>query len=403
MASFRRASWFSRVELGSFASLQNVAVAIFSLFLAAGLSGGQAVSEQNAHGLGLVRLSKPFFDPSDGQTIDVILEIRAAGQLDVVLLDRDGFRVRKLLTGEAVLAGEHRASWDGRDDNGAVVADEAYSLWITLKTAVGVSKYVPSETPPQHVEAKIGYYDRATGVFRYDLPVPARVHVQAGTARLKKGATEKTGPVLKNLANREPRPSGPVIENWNGLDESGSVFVPDLPDFVMALAATSLPENAIIAYGNRSKTFLEVAAQRVGAPLSAVPAATDHHHHAGLTALEDVAPSLRVSLEHATYSTRTRAWNPEDNRLIADLILEGPSATSFSAEPAKIYVFIDGKLLQSLPPSKPATRIDVSLSGVESGHHIVALNWVSDFGPVAVATMQLDMPPKHAGGNGVGK
>ena len=203
MTSFRRASWFSCVGPRSFASLQSVAVAIFYLFLAAGLSGGQAVSEQRAPGLGLVRLSKPFFDPSDGQTMDVILEIRAAGQLDVVLLDRDGYRVKKLATGEAVVAGERRISWDGRDDNGVVVADEAYSLWITLKTAAGVSKYVPSETPPQHVEAKIGYYDRATGVFRYDLPVPARVHVQAGTARLKEGAAEKTGPVLKNLANRD--------------------------------------------------------------------------------------------------------------------------------------------------------------------------------------------------------
>ena len=170
----------------------------------------------------------------------------------------------------------------------------------------------------------------------------------------------------------------------------------------MALAATSLPENAIITYGNRAKTFLEVAAQRVGAPLSDIPAATDHRHHAGLTALEDVAPSLRVSLEHATYSTTKRAWSPEGSRLTGSLILEGPSAITFSAEPAKIYVFVDGKLLQSLLPSEPATRIDVPLSGVAGGHHIVALNWVSDFGPVAVATMQLELPPKRAGGNGVG-
>jgi hypothetical protein len=43
-----------------------------------------------------------------------------------------------------------------------------------------------------------------------------------------------------------PRPGGEAARNWNGFDERGIFSVPDLPLFAVAIAAKSLPENAII-------------------------------------------------------------------------------------------------------------------------------------------------------------
>ena len=75
--------------------------------------------------------------------------------------------------------------------------------------------------------------------------------MQAGTVQTDSKRGKATGPVLKTIVNREPRPTGPVIETWLGLDESGSFYVPDLRGFSVSVAATSLPENALISVGNQ--------------------------------------------------------------------------------------------------------------------------------------------------------
>ena len=119
--------------------------------------------------------------------------------------------------------------------------------------------------------------------------------MQAGTVQTDSKRGKATGPVLKTIVNREPRPTGPVIETWLGLDESGSFYVPDLRGFSVSVAATSLPENALISVGNTSETFLERAARRSGDPLIPQPDG-GHAHHRGLTALDDVAPHTMVEI-----------------------------------------------------------------------------------------------------------
>src|SRR5262249_31783211 len=141
----------------------------------------------------------------------------------------------------------------------------------------------------------------------YKLSRPARVHIQAGVAKIDPKTKQAEGPVLKTVVNREPRPAGAVVEAWNGLDEAGSSYVPDLPDFVVNIVATSLPENAIPATGNRSAGFLAAAVSRTGESL--IPAApVSHEHHLGLDVFHDTAPRLVASPLNASWSPPEKAW-----------------------------------------------------------------------------------------------
>jgi hypothetical protein len=54
------------------------------------------------------------------------------------------------------------------------------------------------------------------------------------------------------LAANEPRAAGAVIQQWNGFDETGSVYIPDLGGFTCWVETIELPENAIITVGNRT-------------------------------------------------------------------------------------------------------------------------------------------------------
>jgi hypothetical protein len=289
-----------------------------------------------------VSISKPFFNPSLEEKVRVSLSVASGGSLTLLVLDRDGYPVRSLASRQVVQAGKVAYDWDGKDDRGIVVPDEAYSLKVDLESGGQSSQYFPANTPGTSLPVTTNYYDRQGAILSYRLPAPARVHIQAGTARLNAKTGARDGPVLKTLVNRAPRASGPVIENWNGFDESNAFYVPDLPDFVVAIAATSLPENAIVTFGNRKVSFLEAVASRHGESLVTV-AARSHEHHAGLGALDDVAPRLKATILDANWSSADRLWVANQGALHVSISLDGPSAAAFAKQPAFLAIFLDDK------------------------------------------------------------
>src|SRR5262249_9538315 len=187
---------------------------------------------------------------------------------------------------------------------------------------------------------------------------------------------------------REPRPAGAVIENWNGFDESGSFYVPDLPHFVVAIAATALPENAILTSGNRAVTYLQKTAVRSGSPLLSARSG-NHEHHQGLTALEDSAPALKVKPINATWSSLDRIWLARDEKIGVSYSLSGPSKEAFEREPSVLMVFVGDRKVLSLASPHSGQSVQIPLKGLPSGVHIVAFDWVSDYGPVAVDAFRI--------------
>src|ERR1035438_737383 len=86
----------------------------------------------NAKGEGLISglsVSPAFFNPSVGQKEAIVFKLGEPGDVTVSILDRDLVPVRTLLP-VAKGNGQMRVEWDGRDDHGRVVPDEAYSLRI---------------------------------------------------------------------------------------------------------------------------------------------------------------------------------------------------------------------------------------------------------------------------------
>lgn len=335
-----------------------------------------------------VSVSRPFFNPTLGQKIQISLETMSPGMVTVQILDRDGYLVRALVGGETVVAGKSSFDWDGRDSGGQIVPDEAYSVKIDFEGPDGKATYLPLREPPSMVAATTNYYDRRAGIFSYKLPRAARVHVQAGALARNPKTKAREGPVLKTLVNREPRPAGSVVESWNGFDEGGSFAVPELPGFSMAVAATSLPENSILTTGNRARSFLERAATRKGEPVFK-PVVADRRHHGGLTTLEDVAPKLTATPASATWSDTGKIWTTRAQSLEVSLSLSGPSAAVFSHQPGKLFVYLDQKRIREMRRPAPGEPARVSISQLMPGRHNVAINWASDYGPVAVDSLVL--------------
>lgn len=348
-----------------------------------------------------VRISASSFAPSLGETVSIAFDTAAAGRLSVRVLDRDGYPVRTLAQDAVAATGRQSFSWNGRDERGTVVPDEAWSFKIDLVTKEGrTGSYFPARGAAPMTELRADSYARATGVLRYTLPRASRVHVQAGSARVDPATHKTDGPVLKTIVNREPRAAGAVVEQWNGLDESGTLLVPDQPNFVISIAATPLPENSVITVGNRTTRFIDLAGKRTGRPLLDFEAKS-HAHHQALTALEDASPRLRLDPANAQRVGEGARWRPRGDVLTLHAALEGPAAGAFLRAAGTLMTFVDGKRIASTHPRSGSVTIDVPLGSLRPGSHVVAVNWLSPYGPVAVNALQFDLPEK--GGTAVAR
>jgi len=341
-----------------------------------------ALSTRRAEAENSVLLDRNAFNPSLGETVVITVKTPAASRISIAVLDRDGY-VTRWLAKDEVSDASHVATWDGRDAEGAVVPDEAYSFKVDVTSSAGKWTYFPAASVPKTFPVQARHYSRRDAALLYELPAAARIHAQAGSAAIDVTTKKYNGPVLKTLVNREPRPAGAIVESWNGFDESGAIYVPDLPQFVTAILATELPENAVIAFGNKTRAFLDVAASRGGTSLLPAYNGHAHDHHHGLVSLEDVSPSLAVTPLNASWDEKAKAWTVKGNPLRLSVRLEGRTASYVARQPGKIIVFIDYVQAVERTVRTPNQTIELSL-GVETGQpHVVSVNWQSDYGPLA--------------------
>ncbi|MCI0441967.1 hypothetical protein L0152_01980 [bacterium] len=213
-------------------------------------------------------------------------------------MDRDGFAIKKLADSKQVETGTVTLHWDGSDDT-HVVADEAYTFKIDWSSKEKKETYFPANKPRESIFLKATYYDRQRRLLLYGLTLPSRMHIHASSGKINANG-EFEGAVLKTLVDREPRAAGAVQEAWDGMDENGTIYVPDLPDFGISIAAEPLPENTVLTIGNKTRNFLSWVAQRKGQSFYGAQKKESGHH--GLSVLEDISPKLKVNPEDAEWS-----------------------------------------------------------------------------------------------------
>jgi len=231
-------------------------------------------------------------------------------------------------------------------------------------------------------------FSRATATLRYKLAVPSRVHVQAGTVSTGPGAPKSEGPVLKDDCR-----SGAAWCRFRGraLDRLRCRRIdlrPRPSGFAIAIAATPLPENSVITFGNPKRPFLDYAAHRTGQSL--FPRRRPSAHHAGLDVFHDVAPNMTLTpLPAEERQARGAVWNVSDPLLRIHLQVNGPTASAFQHQPGKIFLFMDAHLIATIDAKDGTEPFNLRLP--DSEEHRITANWRSDYGPVAVAVARVQL------------
>jgi hypothetical protein len=119
---------------------------VVCLFAVSGIAG-EIPSQVN------VSVSRQFFNPSIGETVQITVGVPEAGRLTVLVLDRDGFLVRTLARDQSVSSRSASLVWDGTDNHQEVLPDEAYSLKIHFAGRTRRLTYFPARATRPRREA----------------------------------------------------------------------------------------------------------------------------------------------------------------------------------------------------------------------------------------------------------
>ncbi len=195
-----------------------------------------------------VTISSSSFNPRAGQKVSVSYVLSAPANVEAALYDPDFTLVRTLKSEGVQAGGRASLAWDGKDQDGVVVPDEAYFFTITARDAQGaIETYDPTSFSGGEgkdiVKADIDPVSRA---ITYHLPSAARVLIRLGV---------QDGPLLNTLVDWKPRVAGEITEHWNGRDQDDVLDMLGQQRFKMLITCFTLPENSVITYGNREVDY----------------------------------------------------------------------------------------------------------------------------------------------------
>lgn len=190
-----------------------------------------------------------WFDPQAGETASFRFDSDQGGEAFVRIYGPDWREIGEV-TVEEVVAGETtQVAWDGRDQDGNIVPDEAY---------FGVLEFFGADDDivqiDRSVERAIGEvlvldaaYDAAAGGVRFRLAVPARVTLLAGISG--------GGPLMNTLLSGVPYPAGEHVFPWDGRDQSGVIDLVAEERFQLFVSARELVAPVVIARGGDGPAY----------------------------------------------------------------------------------------------------------------------------------------------------
>lgn len=196
-----------------------------------------------------ITVSDDSFNPSVDEKIHIKYELVHPAKTTLRIFGPDRELIAEPLKDKRQKTGKHRIPWDGRDINGDIVPDEAYFFTITARDGEKAIKQVYDPCVfsggVEQDLSKASINDQA-GTIEYRLSEMARVRIRLGISG---------GPLLYTLVDWEPRTAGRVTEYWDGWDKDHLIRLRRHPRFKMIISRLSLPENSIIAYGNKQTDY----------------------------------------------------------------------------------------------------------------------------------------------------
>jgi len=186
------------------------------------------------------------FSPARKQNFIIPFSLTQSALVDIDIYAPDGDKVRTLSSKKELKKGKHSFSWDGKDSEGIIVPNEAYSVVLKVKSNGKTISLDPRTYSGGEIDKSLGTQMSTDGKIIYNLAKPSRVLIRAGIT---------DGPMMRSLINWVPKPAGKNIQHWNGYDADKVVNVFDTKRFGVIVVAFALAQHSIITTGNEKLSY----------------------------------------------------------------------------------------------------------------------------------------------------
>ncbi len=194
----------------------------------------------------LLPYEKNEFSPTLKETFVIPFELEREANVAVEIYTPDGVLLRTLKNEKTLKKGKHTLKWDGKDNEGEVVPDEAYN--VVLKASNGSYNEVldPRKTSGGIVQKNLKPKITEEGKISYTLEKPSRVLIRLGI---------EAGVMLRSLVHWKPKNSGKNMQFWDGYDNDHLIKVQHQKGFKIIFSAFTLADNTIITTGSKKDYF----------------------------------------------------------------------------------------------------------------------------------------------------
>lgn len=320
-----------------------------------------------------VTISKASFNPSINEMVSLAFFLVKPSTVTLNVYDADSFLIKALANGESLGVGKQTIVWDGKDLDGKVVPDEAYYFTIKADTINGESEIYDPTTFSGGLSKDIvnAHIDPQHYTIHYTLPEMGRVMIRQGI---------HGGPLLNQLVDWEPRVKGAITEYWNGKDHDNLIDIFQHPKFKMIITYFTLPENSVIAYGNKTTYFRGYKNNLTSSRPKKEPLESSVNQvspHYTLSRAIDYTPEITLSIDNVKGYDEKGLPILNEKTLVKVAIDEKDKAT-FQSQQFEICFFLNHKFYAEDETGYTPFNWVWDLSNVDEGEHLLTVN-ISSF------------------------
>lgn len=342
------------------------------------VSGGLAITN--------LKVTTTSFNPGKAESTTLTFNISGAAKITARVLGPDHEYLRTVLDAAQRPAGPVTVMWNGRDQNGRVVPDEAYFFTIEAEAANGdKAVYDPvTISGGEFADITQGEVSRRSGTVSYKLSQPSRVLMRAGIAG---------NSMLKTIVDWEPRPAGTVTEYWNGKDEDNLIDVLNLK-YTMILSYMTLPETSVITFGNDKYDYREYRSSLKPPPVVKPdrPMANGRQISPHFLKSRITDRSFKVKLSFPDLdkgSTVSSAPPAARDRILVRLDVDPKDRDVLQSQQYEIILFIDTVFHIEEERGYLPFNVPIELTQLPAGEHVITANIITFGDQIGVGSRKI--------------
>jgi len=324
-----------------------------------------------------------------GEDVGISFRLNEEAKVTVHIYNPDYEGIRCIADGVTRPPGVNTFFWDGRDEGGVLVPEEAYLFGIAAVNGSGQEVvYDPTQVSGGEIlNVEILRIERSDQGYRihYTVPVPSRISIRAGIHQ---------GPLLKTILDWKPVPPGNHVETWDGMDETGTIQAMEEPGCHITIRGFMLPKNSILVqgtgkeYDGRSQVRRAVLGESSGSKKlishGRVRKAAVSRADQGISSQFLVRRSLNVSPRFKVYHAGDRSTDLAQKPLTRlsgkmPLVIEvaPESMPNFMESRYEIIVFVDNQRFDEEEHAQTPYTYLLDTTRLSNGEHLITINQAS--------------------------